>query len=71
MSNTEDESTDAGNWGGAIRSSDEVAVIAMERRGCVRLLIFYPTEHSSGRDSEEGKAGKLWFSSMPNGSGVN
>jgi hypothetical protein len=31
----EDESTDAGYRGGTVRSSDEVAVMVMERRGCV------------------------------------
>jgi len=31
----EDESTDAENGGGATRSSEEVPVIGMERRGCV------------------------------------
>lgn len=32
---TKYESTDARNWGGAICSSVEVAVMAMERRDCV------------------------------------
>jgi hypothetical protein len=31
----EDESTDAEHRGGAARSSDEVSVVEMERRGCV------------------------------------
>ncbi len=31
----EGESTDAGHRGGALRSSDEAAVIAVERRECV------------------------------------
>ena len=31
------ESTDARHWGGAIRSSGEVAVMVMERRDCIRL----------------------------------
>jgi hypothetical protein len=30
------ESIEVGNWGGVTRSSDETAVIAMERRGYVR-----------------------------------
>ena len=30
-----DESTDTGNRGGTARSSDEVSVMEMERRGCV------------------------------------
>ena len=34
----EDESTDAGHRDGAIRSSDEGAVMALERRGCVVQL---------------------------------
>ena len=32
------ESTDAGHRGGATRSSVEVSVMEMERRGCVDLL---------------------------------
>ena len=31
----EDQSTDAGHRGGALRSSDEAAVMAVERRECV------------------------------------
>jgi hypothetical protein len=31
-----DESTDAKHWGGAARSSDEVPVMGMEQRGCVK-----------------------------------
>ena len=31
-------STDVSQWGGVTRSSDEDAVMAMERRGCVILL---------------------------------
>jgi len=31
----EGESTDAENRGGVIRSSDEVPVMGMERRGCI------------------------------------
>jgi len=31
------ESTDAKHWDGAIRSSEEVTVMVMERRDCVRL----------------------------------
>ena len=34
----EDESTDARNWDGATRKSEERAVMAVEQRGCVRLL---------------------------------
>lgn len=30
---SKDKSTDARNWGGLIRSSDEVLVMRMERRG--------------------------------------
>lgn len=33
--NHKGESTEAMHWGGATRSSDEVAVMDMERRGCV------------------------------------
>lgn len=29
------ESTDAEHWGGATRSSEEAAVMAVERRGCI------------------------------------
>jgi RNA-directed DNA polymerase len=32
------ESTDAGHRGGATRSSDEVSVMEMERRGCIDRL---------------------------------
>ena len=32
------ESTDAGHRGGATRSSVEVSVMEMERRGCIDLL---------------------------------
>ncbi len=32
------ESTDAGYRGGATRSSDEVSVMGMERRGCIDQL---------------------------------
>jgi len=35
----EDESTDAQHRGGAIRSSDEVFVMKMERRDCIVQLI--------------------------------
>lgn len=35
-----DESTDAKHWGGAIRSSDEVTVMVMERRGCIKQYIY-------------------------------
>lgn len=31
--------TEANSWGGAIRSSDEITVMVMERRGCVKWLI--------------------------------
>jgi len=36
--NHKGESTDARHWGGAARSSEEVPVMGMEQRGCVRLL---------------------------------
>lgn len=32
------ESTDARHWGGVARSSGEISVMEMERRGCVRQL---------------------------------
>ncbi len=32
------ENTNAEHWGGAARSSDEAAVMGVERRGCVRQL---------------------------------
>lgn len=35
--NRKDESTNARNWGGAICSSNEVIVMMMERRNCIRL----------------------------------
>jgi len=31
----EDESTDAGHGDGAARSSEEISVMGMERRGCI------------------------------------
>jgi RNA-directed DNA polymerase len=34
----ENESTDAKHRGGATRSSDEVSVMGMERRGCIDQL---------------------------------
>jgi len=34
--NHKGESTDARHWDGATRSSDEGAVMAVERRGCIR-----------------------------------
>lgn len=34
--NSEDDSTDAMYWDGATRISVEVAVMVMERRGCVK-----------------------------------
>jgi hypothetical protein len=34
----ENESTDAEHRGGATRSSDEVSVMGMERRGCIDQL---------------------------------
>src|SRR5260364_51827 len=34
--NLEYESTDARHWDGATRSSEEAAVLAVERRGCIR-----------------------------------
>ena len=41
------ESADAGHRGGATRSSGEVFVIEMERRGCVDLL-YDVVNHSMG-----------------------
>ena len=34
--NSEDDNTDAMYWDGATRSSVEVTVMVMERRGCVK-----------------------------------
>jgi len=36
QSKLQDESTEAWHWGGAASSSEEVAVMAMEQRGCVK-----------------------------------
>jgi hypothetical protein len=36
--NRKDESTNARNWGGVIRSSDEATVMVVERRSCIRRL---------------------------------
>ena len=41
--NHKGESTDARHWGGAVRSSDEVSVMEIERRDCVRLLNQFTT----------------------------
>jgi hypothetical protein len=41
--NSEDDSTDAMRWDGATRSSVEVTVMVMERRGCVLPQFKMPT----------------------------
>ena len=40
----EDESTDAEHRGGAARSSDEVSVMEMERRGCIVRLYWWDNQ---------------------------
>lgn len=56
------ESTDARHWGGAARSSDEVSVMEMEQRGCVRP--------SNGRTTQKGRIRRARQNSLelPNGS---
>ncbi|RKX28428.1 MAG: hypothetical protein DRP71_17380 [Verrucomicrobia bacterium] len=45
----ENLSTDARHWGGVARSSDEAAVMAVERRGYVRQSSLHPTGSSRRR----------------------
>jgi len=41
----EDESTNAGHGGGALRSSEEISVIEMERRECI-VQLYYSINHN-------------------------
>lgn len=48
------ESTEAKHWGGAARSSAEIAVMAMERRGCIKQLdLIYNWIYSGGYIGED------------------
>jgi hypothetical protein len=56
------ESTDARHRGGAARSSDEVSVMGMERRGCIdRLLMLPALRVSSGSRNLIGASHSLEF----------
>ena len=47
-----EESTDARNWDGTTSSSEEVPVMGMERRSCIRQSGQYSTEQSGGDKGE-------------------
>lgn len=46
--NLKEESTDARNWGGVTRNSEEAIVMIVERRGYIRRSNKYSTEKSGG-----------------------
>jgi len=62
------ESTDAENRGGATRTSEEVPVMGMEKRGCVRMLVWRATGRKFRRICWIQRQGK---SLDPDGSGVS